>query len=77
MKLKIDEKKILNTLFKDVSGTTRDRMLMVLYAAKPERDGSADAEAIIKRLNGLIAKVYNAKPEELEEIFAGIPYDVE
>ena len=31
-----EEKKILNTLFKDVRYTTRNQMIYVLYAAKPE-----------------------------------------
>lgn len=76
MKLSDHEKSILNTLFKNVSGTTRNTMLCTLYAAKPADDGTSDAQDIITTLNGLILKVYNAEPEEMETVFAGIPYDI-
>lgn len=76
MELSNDEKKILNTLFKGVKGTTRNEMLMILYAAKPQNDGSVDAQAILTMINGLIMKIYAAKRPEVEALFAGIPYDI-
>lgn len=76
MKLSDQEKKILNTVFKDITGTTRDRMLLALYAAKPAPDSGPEAPEIITLLNGLIAKIYHAEPAELEAVFAGIPYTV-
>ena len=36
LNLNNDEKKVLNTLFKDVRHTTRNEMIYVLYAAKSE-----------------------------------------
>lgn len=76
MKLSIDEKKVLNTLFKDIKGTTRNEMLCILYAAKPADDGTVDSQNLITLLNGLILKVYHAEPDEMQEVFAGIPYSV-
>jgi len=77
MELKNDEKRILNGLFKDVKGTTRNNMLIAIYAAKPADDGSPDAKAMIALLNGLIFKLSKATPEEMEILFDGIPYSVE
>jgi hypothetical protein len=76
MELTTDEKKVLNTLFKDVKGTTRNTMLMTLYAAKPVNDDSNDAVAIINLLNGLIVKLAELEQPEMEVLFAGIPYEV-
>ncbi len=76
MKLTDDEKRVLNTLFKDVKGTTRNEMLCILYAAKPADDGTVDAQNLITLLNNLILKVYHAEPEEMQDVFAGIPYQV-
>ncbi len=76
MDLSTHEKSILNSIFKDVKGTTRNTLLMTLYAAKPVNDGSADAQAIIDLLNGLITKLIDLDQEEMEEVFNGIPYDV-
>ena len=55
-----DEKRVLNTLFTGLRGTTRNEMLMTLYAAKPEADGSVDSQFIHEIINGLIVKIYNA-----------------
>lgn len=77
MELNKDEKRVLNTLFTGLRGTTRNEMLMTLYAAKPEADGSVDSQFIHEIINGLIVKIYNADRSEMEEVFAGIPYDIE
>ncbi len=76
MNLTSQEKSILNGIFKDVTGTTRNSLLMTLYAAKPVNDGSPDAQAIITILNGLITKLVDLDQARMEEIFNGIPYDV-
>ena len=76
MKLTKTEKKVLNTLFTGVKGTTRNQMLLALYASKPEDDGSADSQAIIKTVNALITKIYNANQFEMEKIFAKIPFEL-
>lgn len=76
MELTTNEKKVLNTLFKDVKGTTRNTMLMALYAAKPVNDDSNDAIALINLLNGLIIKLAELEQPEMEVLFAGIPYEV-
>lgn len=77
MELTTNEKKVLNTLFKDVKGTTRNTMLIALYAAKPTDDESPDAQAMITLLNGLIVKLAELEQPEMEVLFAGIPYDVD
>ncbi|AWW26023.1 MAG: hypothetical protein PWP56_1417 [Acetobacterium sp.] len=77
MKLTTNEKRVLNTLFKDVKGTTRNTMLIALYAAKPTDDESPDAQAMITLLNGLIVKLAELEQPEMEVLFAGIPYDVD
>lgn len=77
MELTDDEKRVLNACFKGVRGTTRNQMIYVLYAAKPENDGSEASTFIHQIINGLIVKIYNASREEMEEVFAGIPYDVD
>ena len=77
MELNQDEKRVLNTLFTGLRGTTRNEMLMTLYAAKPEADGSVDSQFIHGIINGLIVKIYNADRSEMEGVFAGIPYDIE
>jgi hypothetical protein len=77
MELTTNEKKVLNTLFKDVKGTTRNTMLIALYAAKPTDDESPDAKAMISLINGLIAKLAKLEQPEMEVLFAGIPYDVD
>ncbi|AFA48433.1 hypothetical protein [Acetobacterium woodii] len=76
MELTINEKRVLNTLFKDIKGTTRNTMLIALYAAKPINDDSPDAQALITLLNGLIIKLAELEQPEMEVVFAGIPYDV-
>ena len=76
MELSIDEKRIMNTLFKDITGTTRNEMLCMLYAAKPAKDGSVDADKLISIINNLILKVFNAEPKEMNEVFAQIPFDL-
>ncbi|MBC3899007.1 hypothetical protein [Acetobacterium malicum] len=76
MELTTNEKRVLNTLFKDVKGTTRNTMLIALYAAKPTDDESPDAQAMITLLNGLIVKLAELEQPEMEVLFAGIPYDV-
>lgn len=76
MELTINEKRVLNTLFKDVKGTTRNTMLIALYAAKPTDDESPDAQAMIVLINGLIIKLAELEQPEMEILFAGIPYDV-
>ncbi|MBI4857607.1 MAG: hypothetical protein HY818_12780 [Acetobacterium woodii] len=76
MELTINEKRVLNTLFKDVKGTTRNTMLIALYAAKPTDDESPDAQAMITLINGLIVKLAELEQPEMEILFAGIPYDV-
>lgn len=76
MKLSSQEKNVLNTLFKDLTGTSRNEMLCTLYAAKPANDGTGDSQELITLLNGLILKVYNAEQPEMEEVFAGIPYKI-
>ena len=45
MELNQDEKRVLNTLFTGLRGTTRNEMLMTLYAAKPEADSRATISA--------------------------------
>ena len=77
MELTTNEKRVLNTLFKDVKGTTRNTMLIALYAAKPTDDESPDAQAMIALLNGLIVKLAELDQPEMEVLFAGIPYDVD
>jgi hypothetical protein len=77
MELTTNEKRVLNTLFKDVKGTTRNTMLIALYAAKPTDDESPDAQAMITLLNGLIIKLSELEQPEMEVLFAGIPYDVD
>jgi len=77
MELITNEKRVLNTLFKDVTGTTRNTMLIALYAAKPTDDESPDAQAMITLLNGLIIKLAELEQAEMEVLFAGIPYDVD
>ncbi|MBU4540841.1 hypothetical protein [uncultured Acetobacterium sp.] len=77
MELTTNEKRVLNTLFKDVTGTTRNTMLIALYAAKPTDDESPDAQAMITLLNGLIIKLAELEQAEMEVLFAGIPYDVD
>lgn len=77
MELTTNEKRVLNTLFKDVTGTTRNTMLIALYAAKPTDDESPDAQAMITLLNGLIIKLAELEQPEMEILFAGIPYDVD
>lgn len=76
MKLNKQEKSVLNSLFSGIKGTSRNEMLCTLYAAKPANDGTVDSQEIITLLNGLILKVYNAEPDEMQEVFAGIPYEV-
>ena len=51
-------------------------MLCALYAAKPANDGTVDSQEIITLVNGLILKIYHAEPEEMQVVFAGIPYEV-
>lgn len=77
MELTNNEKKVLNTLFKDVKGTTRNTMLIALYAAKPTDDDSPDAKAMINLINSLITKLAELEQPEMEVLFAGIPYDVD
>jgi hypothetical protein len=77
MELSNEEKIILNTLFKDVKGTTRNEMLCTLYAAKPIADGTVDSQTIIGLINGLILKIYGAKPEVMQDVFSQIPFEVE
>jgi len=74
MNLTKDEKKILNAVFTDVSNLTRDKVLISLYAAKPENDGTQDATKLINLLNTLITKIFNAAPDLLEQVFSAIPY---
>ena len=74
MELTNDEKRILNGLFNGVKGTTRNTMLIAIYAAKPADDGSPDSKTMITLLNGLIIKLSQADREEMEALFAGIPY---
>lgn len=76
LKLDNDEKKIMNTLFKDVRYTTRNQMIYVLYAAKPEPT-TEDAEYINLIINPLIEKIYHADRKDVEEMFAAIPFDVD
>lgn len=76
MNLTSQEKSILNSIFKDVTGTTRNTLLMSLYAAKPVDDGSSDAQAIISILNGLITKLIDLDQVQMEKVFNGIPYDI-
>lgn len=77
MNLSNEEKRVLNVLFKDVSDTTRDTMVMVLYAAKPFNDSSSDAQALIMLLNGLIVKVTNGERKDVEAMFNRIPYTID
>jgi len=77
MQLTNDEKRVLNRIFNEVKGTTRNTMLMAVYAAKPEDDGTPDAKAMITMLNALIIKLSQANRDEMETLFAGIPYSVE
>jgi|LGOV01.1.fsa_nt_gb hypothetical protein len=77
MQLTNDEKRILNRLFKDVKGTTKNTMLLAVYAAKPTNDGTSDATVLITLLNGLITKISQAERPELEALFAGIPYSID
>lgn len=76
MNLTSQEKSILNSIFKGVTGTTRNTLLMSLYAAKPVDDGSSDAQAIISILNGLITKLIDLDQGQMEKVFNGIPYDI-
>ncbi|MGL4606516.1 MAG: hypothetical protein ACRCU3_03545 [Eubacteriaceae bacterium] len=76
MQLTTDEKKILNSIFKEVKGTTRNTMLMAIYAAKPTDDGSPDSKSMITLINGLIIKLSQASREEMETLFNGIPYEI-
>ena len=76
MELTMDEKRVLNTVFKNVTGTTRNTMLLTLYATKPANDESPDSQALIALLNGLIIKLAELEQPEMEILFAGIPYDV-
>ena len=76
MNLTSQEKSILNSIFKGVTGTTRNTLLMSLYAAKPVDDGSSDAQAIISILNGLITKLIDLDQVQMEKVFNGIPYDI-
>ena len=76
MELTLNEKRVLNTLFKNVKGTTRNTMLIALYAAKPTDDESPDAQAMITLINGLIVKLAELEQPEMEILFAGIPYNV-
>ena len=76
MNLTSQEKSILNSIFKGVTGTTRNALLMSLYAAKPVDDGSSDAQAIISILNGLITKLIDLDQGQMEKVFNGIPYDI-
>lgn len=55
-------------LFKDVKGTTRNTMLIALYAAKPTDDESPDAQAMIALLNGLIVKLAELEQPEMEAL---------
>ena len=71
-----EEKKILNTLFKDVRYTTRNQMIYVLYAAKPEPT-TPDAKYIDLVINPLIKKIYHADRKDMEEVFEAIPFDVD
>ncbi len=77
MELNLNEKKVLNTLFKDIKGTSRNEMLCMLYAAKPAQDGSADCEMILGTINGLILKIYHAQQPEMEEVFSQIPFQLD
>ncbi|MGL6292217.1 hypothetical protein [Eubacterium aggregans] len=77
MDLSTEEKQILNTLFKDIKGTTRNEMLCMLYAAKPANDGTLDSPAIIGSINGLILKIFHAEQPEMEAVFAQIPFQLE
>ncbi|EFV02042.1 hypothetical protein HMP0721_0808 [Pseudoramibacter alactolyticus ATCC 23263] len=76
LNLNNDEKKVLNTLFKDVRHTTRNEMIYVLYAAKPEPT-TPDAEYINLIINPLIQKIYDADPKEMTETFDAIPFDID
>ena len=76
LNLNNDEKKGLNTLFKDVRHTTRNEMIYVLYAAKPEPT-TPDAEYINLIINPLIQKIYDADPKEMAETFDAIPFDID
>jgi len=76
MNLTKDEKKILNAVFTDVSNLTREKVLISLYAAKPENDGTQDATKLVNLLNTLITKIFKAEPDTLKALFDGIPYDL-
>lgn len=76
MELSLDEKRVMNALFKDIKGTTRNEMLCMLYAAKPAKDGTSDCDKITSILNNLILKVFNAEPEVMNAVFAQIPFDL-
>jgi hypothetical protein len=77
MELSLDEKKILNTLYKDVDSTTRNEMIIKLNLAKPsENEQTPDGVAITNLLNELIVKVAQAKPEEMQDLFNEIPFDI-
>lgn len=77
MYLTNEEKKVLNSLFKDVKGTTRNTMILAIYAAKPSDDGSPDSKAMITLINGLLIKLTQAERQDMESIFHGIPYAIE
>ncbi|MDD4508882.1 MAG: hypothetical protein PHN26_08155 [Eubacteriaceae bacterium] len=77
MELNQNEKKVLNTLFGNLKGTSRNEMLCILYAAKPTNDGSVDSQSILTVINNLILKIYHAKQKEMEEVFAAIPFPIE
>lgn len=76
LKLDKDEKRVLNALFKDVRYTTRNQMIYILYAAKPEPT-TEDAEYINLIINPLIEKIYKADRKDVEEMFDAIPFDVD
>ncbi|WP_455126832.1 hypothetical protein [Pseudoramibacter alactolyticus] len=76
LNLNNDEKKVLNTLFKDVRHTTRNEMIYVLYAANPEPT-TPDAEYINLIINPLIQKIYDADPKEMAETFDAISFDID
>ena len=76
LNLSKEEKKILNTLFKDVRYTTRNEMIYILYAAKPEPT-TPDAKYINLIINPLIKKIYYADRKDMEDVLEAIPFDVD
>lgn len=76
LNLSKEEKKILNTLFKDVRYTTRNEMIYILYAAKPEPT-TPDAKYINLVINPLIKKIYYADRKDMEDVFEAIPFNVD